>query len=875
VKARGFKLRWMTWRAIHARPYMCGATVAMWFRVRAGADSSMPLISLGYGISAGGTAVAWQQVTWHTTTGGQRWALRLTDASGDGAVAATQEVACAGQWHFAALTVEASTKKAVIYLDGAGASHVTSDTHNFHSSGITSLIVSKLPGDAETLPAGAFPLLRLGGFGEFNFTGELTGVSAYKRKLSADEVARAMESPPKDDEFGLLAYYGFGDGAQGAAAAGGFNSYAAVAVVEGGSTGDTTGSGTADSPLAPSATEMSALGKSVRNTVNGDFSGAVVCSGRACANGIAHFVFASPPDAPACPATLNPTTIHSNSAAEVTVTGSGFAKTAFLTCYFSNPNGADATQVRATWVSDTQVKCRAPRVPYATVTAVEVANLPAAPSAQRVPLYMLQQVLALRTATDTVSLSGVCSSIAKAEAFTFAAWVKPASAKEGTVLSVVGDDRSVTVVYTGERFELRTVAAGVEATVAVSATAPAAGSGQPRSGWHFVVATLGAGGAATLAVDGDTPTVGTAPFPPMDLAPASAGSCSVSLGGATHTTAAAQGNGLAAHLEDVTFWTKSLTPCEAYGVMWGTQLSPETCPAGARPTTSPTAGLLTHYGFDGGVVAGKGPTGATFATTISGNAEVAFSATPTLPPSFNRPHAANCAPSTVAYANGKAFRYVRQRFAVGGAVAEPIGSPAKCEEYHPEASPSNIPMEGLGRVTLKGFGFAESQWLQCQGEGETALTTKFVGVMGVECTVPASAAPIVAPVGVTNAAAALPESCKTAGGHAVAAAHTALASVPPLHMLDPSLSLDGGVTVPHVSAPAVANAVADAYAGATMGAWFKPATEVPACAEQTIVCLNRACPRIADNDVPLFPLAYLCVVYVNGTVRQWHCTSPL
>jgi len=853
---------------------LCGATVAMWFRAGAGASTSMPLITLGY-IAADGSVTAWQQLTWHTATDGKRWALRLTDASGGGEIASatTVEMACTGEWHFAALTVEASTKNAVTYLDGTVASHVTPDTRNFYLSGTASLTLSKLPGDAGVIPAGASPLLRFGGCSGYAFTGELTGARAYKRKLSADEVASTMASPPAGNEFGLLAYYGFEDGTQGASPVGKSNRYAAVAVVNGGSTGDTTGSGTADSPLAPSVTEMIALGKSVRNTVSGSSSGAAVCSDIACADGIAFFSFTSPPDAPACPATIEPTTIHSDSAAEVTVTGSGFAKSAFLTCHFSNPNNANTTKVRASWVSDTQVKCKAPRVPYATVSAVEVANLPAAPSAQRIPLYLLQQVLSLRTATDTVTLSGICTSIATAQAFTFAAWVKPTSAKEGTVLTVVGDNRALTVVYTGERFELRTVTAGNKATVAVSAGAPASASGQPHAGWHFVAATLGAGGSATLLVDGVAPISGVAAFAPNGLAAAPGGSCSVSLGGATDTAAAAQGNGLAATLEDVTFWTKALTPCEAYGVMWAVQVSPETCPAGARPTTSPTDGQLAHFGFDGGVFAGKGPTGTTFAATVSGNAEVAFSATPTLPPTFNRPHAANCAPSTVAYANEKAFRYVRQRFAVGGTIAEPISLPAKCEDYAPEASPSKIPTEGFGRVTLKGFGFAESQWLQCQGEGGTAMATTYVGLMGVECTAPASATPTAAPMGVTNAAMALPESCTVLHSKAVepeAAAHFTLAYVAPLHMLDPSLSLDGGVTAPHVSAPAVANTVANSYAGMSMGAWFHPATGTAPCAEQTIVCLNRACPKNAGNSthsVPLFPLAYLCIVYVNGTIH--------
>ena len=602
----------------------CGATVAMWFKPVASATSSMPLASLS--VVNGGVTTVWQQLTWHTSTGGKRWALRLTDTSGGGAGVSvtTDEIACVGEWHFVVFTVEASTKKATIYLDGTAATHVTPESRNFHPSvGQATLMLTNLPGDAGGGNAAA---LRFGGSG---FSGEVAGARAYKRQLAADEVMGAMASPPAGDAFGLLAYYGFGDGAQGSSAAGGFNRYAAVAVGSG-TTGDTTGSGTGDSPLTPSAMEMSAVGKSVGNAAVGGVNGAAVS-----ASGTAHFVFSNSPDAVACPSAVSPTTVHSDSAAEVTVTGSGFAKSSFLACHFSNPNpggddggdGAEATRVRATWVSDTEVRCKAPRVAYATVAAVEIANLPDAASAQRVPLYMLQQALSLRTATDVATLSGICGSITNAtKAFTFSAWIKPESSKEGTALKVVGDNRVMNVVYGGaaERFEIRTVAAGIKATVAVSALAPYAGSGQPKSGWHFVVATLGADGAVSLSVDGAEPVVGTASFGAAGLAPApNGGTCAVTLGGAVDDAAAAQGNGLSAMLEDVKFWTKPLTSCETYGVMWNTQINPENCPAGARVaiTESPSDGLLAHFSFDGGVVAGQGPTGTTYAASIAGNAK--------------------------------------------------------------------------------------------------------------------------------------------------------------------------------------------------------------------------------------------------------------
>lgn len=845
----------------------CGATVALWFKAHKDATTSMPLVTLGV-ISAGGALTAWQQLTWHTTSGGKRWALRLTDASNNGAVQSvtTSEISCTGEWHFAALTVEANTKKAVIYLDGADTSHVTPDTRNFHPSGKATLTLSMLPGDS----TGQTPLLRAGGFGGSGFTGELTGVRAYKRMLTSDEIAGAMTSPPKENDYGLLAHYGFGDGGQGTVAAGGFNRYAAAATVQGGSAGDTTGSGSADSPLTPSTTEMPAIGKTVRNAVASGASGAAVCSSGACPGGNAHFIFTTSPDTLACPSTLEPTTIHSDSAAEITVTGSGFAKSAFLTCLFSKPNGEDPVLARAVWVSESQINCKAPRLPYATVAAVDVANLPSNPSAQQIPLYMLQQVLSLRTATDSVTLSGICGPISASNAFTFSAWVKPESAKEGTVLTMVGDNRILTVVYTSERFELRTSTAGIKEIVASSAAAPASGSQKPGAGWHFVVATLRTDGTASLAVDGAEPVVGKAAFGPVGLAAAPGGTCSVSLGGATDAAAAAQGEGLAAMLEEVKFWTKLLNPCEAYGVMWNTLTGPEMCPAGTPSTQSPTDGLLAQFTFDG-VVAGTGPTGTTYAASIAGNAKVAFSSTPNLPPTFNRPHAASCAPSTIAYANGKAFRYTRQRFAVDNSISESLGFPAKCQDYAPEVSPSKIPMDGLGRVTLKGFGFAESQWLQCQGKEGNKLSTKYVGLIGVECILLASTTPALAPLGVTNAAAALPKACKADAGHSkiqIAPVSTALASVTPLHMLDPSLHLDGSANVPHVFAPSVAKIIANAYAGVTMGAWFRPDTGATACAEQPIVCINHACPGSETNaGVPLFPLAHLCIVYTNGSVH--------
>ena len=69
--------------------------------------------------------------------------------------------------------------------------------------------------------------------------------------------------------------------------------------------------------------------------------------------------------------------------------------------------------------------------------------------------------------------------------------------------------------------------------------------------------------------------------------------------------------------------------------------------------------------------------------------------------------------------------------------------------------------------------------------------------------------------------------------------------------------------------------VADSYAGVTMGAWFRPDAGAAACAEQPVVCINQACPAAPNGTSAAaaaappapFPLAYLCLVYVDGKVH--------
>ena len=398
---------------------------------------------------------------------------------------------------------------------------------------------------------------------------------------------------------------------------------------------------------------------------------------------------------------------------------------------------------------------------------------------------MLQQALSLRTTRTRHALGHLSEH--QQRHLRSRSRIKPESAKEGTALTVLGDNRALTLVYAAvERFELRTVTAGIKATIAAPPQLPRIRQTQSRVALRRRDARRRRGDAA---VDGvEQPVVGKASFGVSGLkAPPGGRAPSNSAARRTPPPRSRRRPRRDAGGRQVLDQKHRVRDVR---VMWNTQVAPRInrwCEADA----SPSDGLLAHYN-DLGVVAGQGPNGTTYAAAVAGNAKVAFTAVPTTPPTFNRKHPSNCPPNTIGYALGKAFRYVRLRFAVDGTVSEPYGLPANCDAYEPEASPSKIPVDGLGRVTLKGFGFAESQWLQCRrGDGGEKLTTKFVGMTTVECIMPPSDAPAVAPVGVTNAAAssrrrarATTTTTSVGVGYDRRGARRACFCRRPLHMLD-------------------------------------------------------------------------------------------
>jgi hypothetical protein len=217
-------------------------------------------------------------------------------------------------------------------------------------------------------------------------------------------------------------------------------------------------------------------------------------------------------------------------------------------------------------------------------------------------------------------------------------------------------------------------------------------------------------------------------------------------------------------------------------------------------------------------------------------------------------------------------------------LAEPMPQPNRCEEHHDFLSESVVPVEGLflpdfnddtlescveQGVTVYGFGFAKSPWLQCmQGDGEdgmSATSAHYISAGEVRCTASPTELPYKYKFAVTNNYLAASEVNTTACDDSPKTVPVETPEM--LQTKDASLYFDGENT--YVYAPAVSTGFTET--GVTFGAWFYPtrATTPSNNQQEPIVAFGTDCGavvRLFNSDSAPQVAVVVGATYSNGQV---------
>jgi hypothetical protein len=448
----------------------------------------------------------------------------------DGVEISTDAVFCNDEWHFVMVTID-SLGAVMLYVDGVQNTHFSSDTRDFHTAAaVAGTLPLRLDGKvgvigqvlAETddnvdgfLTIGSSPVV-VAGSDNLVFDGLMTDFRIYSRALSAVEIQDKMFiGLDIHAEIGLEAYYKFNDGDQtgslfGNTVDGGYNKYS-VTDISGGY-GDTTGDGTADSPVVtadgPSPDEMPAKGTDLSDS-SGLGRQATGCDAGIECTGASqmYFVWAPSPVTTPCPKELSPRLVHVDGGETVTIKGAGFAPSQWLKCSFSGVSGGETKVVPAGWTNYYEISCQNPGADALTAAIVEVTNNGDEYSVQQIPLYELEQALSLSGSASSVTVPALsCAAIA--QGMTVGGWVYPEQVFQPTsVMTLASAAGYIQIRYTDEsRFLAVEQSAGVdvpEVVLATSAVAPAGMSGEAGAGWHHVVLTGSDDAGYTLFVDGE------------------------------------------------------------------------------------------------------------------------------------------------------------------------------------------------------------------------------------------------------------------------------------------------------------------------------------------------------------------------------------
>uniref|UniRef100_A0A7S0WPQ0 Uncharacterized protein n=1 Tax=Pyramimonas obovata TaxID=1411642 RepID=A0A7S0WPQ0_9CHLO len=871
----------------------CGMTFSMWFYPEG--ILIMPVATFGYIKAGESTENVVYKVEWITKTKwqfsdgtqtlheGEYRALRFTYGS---FVAQTVVEFANRQWHYMAFTI-APDGAFTMYLDGVETTHYAEDMRDFHQVAVETGSLPVVDGEVEIVGGilaanpGSTPFLRLGAADrdDTNFYSGLIGdVRIYSRALPAEEIGAKMFVPLEaTQEVGLEAYYKFSDGNQAANDLGNplgqFNKYRALADVASADPdcnleGDTyCNDANADSPTSPSVEFMIAKSATMMDH-SGKGNNAVGCGNPAdpadplgcVTTSTMYFQFAPTPTMPPCPWKAAPYVVHVDGGAIITVRGVGFARSQWLKCSFSMSDGTTRV-MKAQHVDNENIRCASPGSPDQTVSALEVTNAGAGYYTDfKIPVYMMERVVDFPEEGGRVVVPNACGNFG-VYGFSIGGWLYPRSTSTGeleSVMTLTGAAGYLAVKYNGEAFVVvEKVGTAAEVSLGESGLAPAHNSGKEGSGWHYVLLS-GDDTKLMLYVDG-------AEYE-MNKHTVSISVCDLELG----TTS---GKAFLGYMEEVTVWMTFLEKCDAYQLMWGNRTREALVPMGTGSTpTNPSSALVTYLKFNSWAdpIALLELTDSSKTNTqginLEGAASLLWTTVPYLKPSFNRPRP-RVGPPVSKTAGMSTPVYIDDVEKTENATM-----PRKFQDFYQDAMfpggelvpeeqrygiKSAIKMQVDGRKTLNvvGFGFAESQWLKCDFNGELVPAT-FVNLDEVTCDIGPVETPGMYSLGVMNQFPDSDECEATIGtrsvGRGQAARQMTAELKDKLELSETALSLDG-VDDYAISTEVAASLVKDGeFTGVTFGAWFKPMND-DADKSQPIMCFATKCEETVLSPPPPSP----------------------
>ena len=647
--------------------------------------------------------------------------------------------------------------------------------------------------------------------GSYDTTAEYDGlindVMVYSRALSAAEVEdRMWGNFVVGTEVGLEAYYELNDMSQ--SGLDGFNRYhdgdidgnGVVEGTVGDSTGNTVADTTAGSDIAAEA--MNGKGTTIKDT-SGKGRDATACS-TDCTTGTLNFKFASNPSLGACPFEFSPEAAHVKGGQTVTISGHNFADSAWLSCEFEDE------KVDATFVSMTQIECKAPVVKKATISDLEVSNGHSYTDFD-IPFPRLEIALEL-DGKEEFAAAAIGSSLTAG--YSAGLWFKPAAGAAGTLLGFSGTGGAVSIEYAAGKVGFASAGSTVLEAAAAADT------------WSYVAVTVHAAGNGVLYLDGDA--VGSV--------------AAVAASALTADTAVSLGKSFVGMVDEVSIWSRVLTECELGSFMWGGLAKVHMCPLGGAVQTEPFKGLLAYYTFnDDAVVAqtatvggigddyGSFPLSATAAALtppVVAATSYKYTGVPFLAPTFSlkRRLESSCAPTTIAVADTLKFTQKHYNFGPNREFAWPKPTPNYCAGDYDYLLSGVVSPDGYDAVQLVGFGFAPSAFLTCIQDG-TPVPATYVGLDEITCAVGSSPYPGHYPIAMSQ-------------DHTTKCAHEpdVLASPTDLTVKELTLLFDG--VDDYVYNENVGTEVAGA--GVTFGAWFYPTSDA-ANEVQPIVCFGTPC----------------------------------
>jgi hypothetical protein len=596
-----------------------------------------------------------------------------------------------------------------------------------------------------------------------------------------------------------------------------------------------------------------------------------------------YFVWAPSPVTTPCPKELSPRLVHVDGGETVTIKGAGFAPSQWLKCSFSGVSGGETKVVPAGWTNYYEISCQNPGADALTAAIVEVTNNGDEYSVQQIPLYELEQALSLSGSASSVTVPALsCAAIA--QGMTVGGWVYPEQVFQPTsVMTLASAAGYIQIRYTDEsRFLAVEQSAGVdvpEVVLATSAVAPAGMSGEAGAGWHHVVLTGSDDAGYTLFVDGEATSLTP---PSVQLSD----SCELVLGGPFDFRGGTTGQAFQGLLEEVSLWSKPVTACNAYALMWGNLTRDEICPYGTSLQTAWNDELVVYLKMNDKLAPNT-------ATDSSGNGHhgvvagdsTSFvdTAVPFLAPSFNR-NKPRMWPKSV----------LEDVLQIGAhtTLTESLSFPRMFMHFYGDAvfpgsenatvytsDDLTMTLDGFSGLKMLGFGFAESKWLRCAFDGDILTAATYVSVDTVRCEVPAVERPGDYSLGVSNLFPSTPECAAEvgvrSGSHGEAAEPLVGHMRSTLTMKENALKLDGSseYAVNAQVAAHVMNPDDDAWTGVTFGAWFKPDAAADSAKLMPVACFATNCGEgVSDRNYlpskadPNPGYGQLCAMYRGGMV---------